>query len=414
MIVLENLTKSFRVGHGIKFIARDINAVFPARTSVAILGRNGAGKSTLLKIIGGTMDADYGRVLSTGRISWQIGFAGSFHPDLSGAQNTRFIARVYGVDTESLMQSVQDFAELGESFFMPFRTYSSGMKARFAFGVSMGIPFSYYLIDEVTAVGDASFRAKCASVLQERLEDAGAIVVSHSDSMLRKICSAGAVLENGVLSYYDDIEEAIAHHNRNMTGAVEITESGFKDRSAPKFLYEDGAAALQKGEIDKAVAQLEKAVLADPSRAKWRAALGSAYIEAGVIDRAIASYREASRLAPLDARYHLATGRLLSRDSNHEAAIPCFRLATALNPSAIQAWIGLGRSLSVLGQIDEARWILERALQLDPENMSAHQLLLRLARRSRDAVSVSRHAATILASNPKDISALMALGKRPV
>ena len=220
MIVVQGLTKSFNLRGNRKYVAKDINAVFPANTSVALLGRNGAGKSTLLKILGGTMRPDSGSIYSDGRISWQIGFAGSFHPDLTGAQNTRFIARVYGVDTDSLEAYVLDFSELGASFRMPFRTYSSGMRARFAFGVSMGIPFTYYLIDEVTSVGDASFKAKCKTVLDDRLDGAGAIVVSHSEALLRNMCASGAVLEDGVLSYYDDVEEAIAHHSINMKKSI--------------------------------------------------------------------------------------------------------------------------------------------------------------------------------------------------
>lgn len=216
MIVLDQITKSFnRRGHR-HFVARDISAVFPSKTSVALLGRNGAGKSTLLKIIGGTMRPDYGEVRAKGGVSWQIGFAGSFHPDLTGAQNARFIARVYGVDTDSLENFVLEFSELGHSFHMPLRTYSSGMRARFAFGVSMGIPFSYYLIDEVTAVGDVSFKQKCTNVLNARLSEAGSIVVAHSESVLRAICSSGAVLENGRLTYYQDLEDALAHHAENM------------------------------------------------------------------------------------------------------------------------------------------------------------------------------------------------------
>lgn len=216
MIVLKDLNKAFRRGGHWNHVARNINAVFPSRKSVALLGRNGAGKSTLLKIIGGTMKPDSGKVLSNGRISWQIGFAGSFHPELTGAQNTRFIARIYGVDTKSLEKAVGDFSGLGENFHMPFRTYSSGMRARLAFGVSMSIPFEYYLIDEVTSVGDAAFRAKCNAVLTERLNDAGAVIVSHSDTTLKSLCSAGAVLENGILTYHDEIEAALEHHNRNM------------------------------------------------------------------------------------------------------------------------------------------------------------------------------------------------------
>lgn len=216
MIRLENLTKSFMIGGERKYVARNINATFPDRGAIGLLGRNGAGKSTLLKVLAGTMRADSGRIISTGEISWQIGFAGSFHPELTGAQNVRFVARAYGVDTDSLIDYVRDFAELGRSFQMPFRTYSSGMRSRLAFGVSMGIPFSYYLIDEVTSVGDAAFRKKCTAVLNARLETAGAIVVSHSTPVLKSLCTAGAVLENGHLTWHDDIDTAIKEHDARM------------------------------------------------------------------------------------------------------------------------------------------------------------------------------------------------------
>lgn len=410
MIVLQGLTKAFRLGPGrMKYIAHDINAVFPPRTSVALLGRNGAGKSTLLKIIGGTMDPDHGRVLSSGRISWQIGFAGSFHPDLSGAQNTRFIARVYGVDTDALMTSVQDFAELGDSFFMPFRTYSSGMKARFAFGVSMGIPFTYYLIDEVTAVGDAAFRAKCTTVLRERLDDAGAIVVSHSDSMLRQICSAGAVLEDGVLSYYDNIDDAIERHNRNM-GTLSTSENEtLLDPTSPKAKYLAGSKEMAAGNAAKAASHFAAAIQAEPGRAKWHASLGAALSESGNTPAAIASYQEATHLAPLDARYQLSLARLLVKNSQSAEAIPAFRMATALNPSVIAGFVGLGRALLLAGQHDEARLHLERALQLDPDDISAHQQLLHLARLTRDHSMAERHARAILAIQPDHVAARSAL-----
>ncbi|MEM9585156.1 MAG: ABC transporter ATP-binding protein [Pseudomonadota bacterium] len=216
MIKIENLTKSFMLKGKRKYIARNINVTMPAKTSIGLLGRNGAGKSTLLKIIAGTMPADSGKITSKGEVSWQIGFAGSFHADLTGAQNVRFVARAYGVDSDELIDYVRDFAELGRSFNMPFRTFSSGMKSRLAFGISMGIPFSYYLIDEVTSVGDAAFKKKCKYVLNERLKTAGAIVVSHSDSTLRSLCKSGAVLENGKLTWHDDIEDAIKEHNSRM------------------------------------------------------------------------------------------------------------------------------------------------------------------------------------------------------
>lgn len=220
MIRLQNLNKSYKLNGRTKVVARNINAVFPTGVSVALLGRNGAGKSSMLRMISGAMLPTSGQILSTGTISWPVGFSGSFNGELTGEQNCRFVARVYGVDTDEMRDFVEDFAELGEHFYLPFRTYSSGMKARLAFGVSMAVPFDTYLVDEVSAVGDAAFKEKSNRVFAERMSAAGAIVVSHSMVMLRRTCQAGAVLENGTLSYFHDIEDAIDAHLSNMERAL--------------------------------------------------------------------------------------------------------------------------------------------------------------------------------------------------
>ncbi len=212
MIRLENLCKTHVMAGRRKVVARNIHATFPAGISVGLLGRNGAGKSTLLQMIAGTVAPDRGRVLHGGSVSWPVGFAGSFHPDLTGAQNTRFIARTYGVDSDELTAFVEDFADLGGHFTLPLRSYSSGMKARLAFGTSMGIQFDTYLVDEVTSVGDALFRQKSERVFKARMAQSGAIVVSHSLDLLQRICTAGAVLEAGRLVYYPKIETAIAQY----------------------------------------------------------------------------------------------------------------------------------------------------------------------------------------------------------
>jgi capsular polysaccharide transport system ATP-binding protein len=218
MIRFENLTKIFSLEGRRKTVADNICVTFPTGKAVALLGRNGAGKSTLLQMIAGSIEPTHGRIVSTGTISWPVGFAGSFHPDLSGLQNTRFVARIYGADSDELAAFVEEFAELGPHFHLPVRTYSSGMRSRLAFGVSMGIRFDTYLVDEVTAVGDAAFRARSDQIFRERMRESGAVMVSHSMSQVRKTCDAGAVLESGRLTYYDTVEEAIAHHERNMRG----------------------------------------------------------------------------------------------------------------------------------------------------------------------------------------------------
>lgn len=216
MIELQNLTKIF-VTRGVRNVVADnISMVFPTGVSVGLLGRNGAGKSTLLRIISGNVDPTEGKVHSTGTVSWPVGFAGSFHPELTGSQNVRFVARIYGVDTDQLCAFVEDFAELGQHFYLPCRGYSSGMRSRLAFGISMGIPFDTYLVDEVTSVGDASFKQKSEAVFQQRMRKSGAILVSHGTGMLKRNCQAGVVLEKGKLEWFDDIHDAIARHEENV------------------------------------------------------------------------------------------------------------------------------------------------------------------------------------------------------
>ena len=218
MIALEHITKAYYYRGQPKYIARDISVVFPSHTRVGLMGRNGTGKSTLLSIIAGSLNADSGRVHVTGTISWPIGLQGCIHPELTGAQNVKFIARVYGVDTEELMDFVADFAELGMNFNEPVRTYSSGMRARLNFGMSMGIRFDTYLIDEVSAVGDAGFKKKSRMLFDDRMSRGGVIMVTHSDRMMRSMCDKGAVLENGKITWFDDVEAALEQHNRNSLG----------------------------------------------------------------------------------------------------------------------------------------------------------------------------------------------------
>jgi capsular polysaccharide transport system ATP-binding protein len=216
MIRFENLTKGFEVNGQRKLVIDDLTLTIETGRSLALLGRNGAGKSTLMSIIAGNMRPDAGQVVSDGTISWPIGQTGSVHPQMTGAQNVRFLARVYGVDTTKLTAFVEDFAQLGDHFHMPVRTYSAGMRARLSFGLSMGIKFDIYLIDEVTSAGDAAFRARSAALFHERMTSSDAIMVNHNLSELREFCSAALLLEHGKLSYFEDLDEAIELHKRSL------------------------------------------------------------------------------------------------------------------------------------------------------------------------------------------------------
>jgi capsular polysaccharide transport system ATP-binding protein len=216
MIELRNACKSVSVNGGKVSILDRVDMTFPTGRSVALLGRNGAGKSTLLRVIAGTNRLDSGRILRTGTISWPLGFKGGFQGSMSGAQNVRFVARIYGASTAELVDYVEDFAELGAFYHEPVSSYSSGMRARLAFGLSMGIQFDCYLIDEVTAVGDRNFKKKCSAAFEAKLGRADIIMVSHSTGTIREYCHSGIVMEDGVLTYFDDVEDAIRVHEDNM------------------------------------------------------------------------------------------------------------------------------------------------------------------------------------------------------
>lgn len=212
MIELQNVSKIFHSAQGAHEVFSNLSLKLPAGRSLGLLGRNGAGKSTLLQIIAGNMQPTAGRVIRTGITSWPIGGANSLHPEMTGLQNTRFLARVYGIDTDSLVNYVEEFADIGKHFGMPLRTYSSGMKSRLSFGIAMGIPFDTYLIDEVTGAGDKSFKERSKAVFKGRMANADAIMISHSMSEMRSFCDSGLILHKGRIEFFDDIEDAITRH----------------------------------------------------------------------------------------------------------------------------------------------------------------------------------------------------------
>ncbi len=210
MIELSRVRKSYRLPHGERRdVLHDVSITFRPGVNMGILGLNGQGKSTLIRIISGAERPDSGVVTRKGRVSWPIGFTGGFNGSLTGRENLRFTGRIYGADIAELTEFVQSFSELGPYMDMPVKTYSSGMRSKLAFGLSMAIGFDFYLIDEAYSVGDASFQAKAEKIFQERKEQSTLIVVSHSVNTIRKNCDRAAVLHNGVLCEYETLDEAL-------------------------------------------------------------------------------------------------------------------------------------------------------------------------------------------------------------
>lgn len=212
MIYLENVCRSYRTTSGIHKVLDNVSITFKEGVNTAILGLNGAGKSTMIRLIGGGEKPDSGKIIRTSTVSWPIGFAGCFHGSLTGRENLKFVCRIYGANIKQVTQYVEDFSELGEYMDMPFKTYSSGMRSKLAFGLSLAVGFDFYLIDEAFSVGDTVFKRKAALELAKLKERSTLIYVSHSAASVVQHCSAGAILNAGKLTYYSDIKEAITKY----------------------------------------------------------------------------------------------------------------------------------------------------------------------------------------------------------
>lgn len=214
MISLCNICHGYKTKDGYHTVLNDVNIEFERGHSTAILGLNGAGKSTLIRIIGGAEQPHSGKVIRTSSVSWPIGFSGCFNGSLTGRENLRFVCRIYGADIRKVSEFVEDFSELGEYMDMPFKTYSSGMRSKLAFGLSLAVGFDFYLVDEAFSVGDVVFRQKAAKALQHLKSQSSLIYVSHSINSVKEHCDRGAVLNNGILHSYDNLADAINEYTR--------------------------------------------------------------------------------------------------------------------------------------------------------------------------------------------------------
>lgn len=218
MIKLDNLTKFYPLSNGDKhFVFREFTFTFPDDCSIGLIGRNGAGKSTLMRLLSGADIPNAGRVITDKKISWPVGLAGGFQQSLSARDNVKFVARVYGYKGEALEEKVryiEEFAEIGKYFDEPMNTYSSGMRSRIGFGLSMTFDFDYYLIDEAGAVGDAKFKKKSDAIYKEKLSNSKVIMVSHNMAEIKQWCDKIILVNSGMTTVYDDVDEGIEMYKR--------------------------------------------------------------------------------------------------------------------------------------------------------------------------------------------------------
>jgi capsular polysaccharide transport system ATP-binding protein len=220
MIAFDNVSKTYHGRNLTKRVLENVSFTVRPGDALGLCGANGAGKSTLLRLIAGVEHPSSGRVRRGMSVSWPIGYTRCFQGSLTGADNARFIARIYRQPIEPLLAFVEDFAELGAYFHQPVKTYSAGMSARLAFAVSLAIDFDCYLVDEVTGAGDERFRERCHAALSHRRATGTLVMVSHHAETLQRYCGRGAVLRDGQLRFYDTIDEAIEVHHHAQRAAA--------------------------------------------------------------------------------------------------------------------------------------------------------------------------------------------------
>ena len=213
MISVEHVSKRYLTRQGWRTVLHDINFKMEKGEKIGILGRNGAGKSTLIRLISGVEPPTTGEIKRTMSISWPLAFSGAFQGSLTGMDNLRFICRIYNVDIDYVKNFTEEFSELGQYLYEPVKRYSSGMKARLAFALSLAVEFDCYLIDEVIAVGDSRFADKCKYELFEKRKDRSIILVSHSHSAMKQYCDNALVLEKGQMYQFEDMDKAYEYYN---------------------------------------------------------------------------------------------------------------------------------------------------------------------------------------------------------
>ena len=219
MIIVKDIYKRYQTDHGPgKWVLEGVDLNIPSNVSVGLIGANGAGKSTLLRIIGGVDYPNKGSVERQCKVSWPMGYAGGLQGSLTGRQNAKFVCRIHGhqQDIEEKLASIEDFAEIGDAFYEPVKTYSSGMRSRLLFAMSLAFDFDIYISDEVTAAGDAAFKSKASKAFKNLAQRASMIMVSHGEGTLKEFCTAGIWLNHGQAYWFDRLDDALKAYKESI------------------------------------------------------------------------------------------------------------------------------------------------------------------------------------------------------
>ncbi|MCR6655370.1 MAG: ATP-binding cassette domain-containing protein [Opitutus sp.] len=418
MIKLENLTKSYRIRGGRHYVFREVNAVLPEGANIGIIGPNGAGKSTLLSILGRVDHPDSGRVISDKSFSWPMGLKGGFLNHLSGRENCRMVCNLYGLPHDVIkkkMALIKELSGIGKYFDEPVRNYSSGMGSRLGFALSMAFDFDYFLIDEVTAVGDAHFSMSAKLALEEKAKRSRVIMVSHNMGDIKKFCDVGVLIKNGQITVFENLDDAIRAYLpqtkeagplskeeqkalaqeigikkvelpetvskfvpeiRTRLGLVEqvLKTPGFTVSRKESEFYFDLAKVYRKlGDKLRAREFARRASYYDPFNIKILLTVAEFAAEVGDLPEEKEALDAAEKLDPknfdmLDARI-----QFFMRTGKFQEALEASDVIIRVKPKLAAVWADRARIFLYLGMPEEALQAQTKAIKLAPKNRKLYQ-----------------------------------------
>lgn len=386
MIKIRNLTKSYKIRGGRHYVFKEVSALFPEDANIGIMGPNGGGKSTFLRILGGIDFPDSGSIHTEKTFSWPLGLRGGFVNHLTGRENCRMISNLYGVHPRQIkahLDQIKELSGIGAYFEEPFHTYSSGMAGRVGFALSMAFDFDYFLIDEITAVGDAAFKRQAKAALEEKAARSKVIMVSHNMGDLYKFCDIGVVLRDGQLDVYENLDEAIqAYLPKEPTEGpdpeerqrvVDLGALGLDQIELPTDL---DTLSREVGELLRAVEwQLDQAnytIAGEDS--EFFADLASIYLRLGNFPEAIKWHRRAVEENRFLLRSHTALSNLAERTQNYADEPARVSAAEAIRPEHFGVRMARLRLLFREGRYEEALELLKAVFERHPKHATVWSL----------------------------------------
>jgi capsular polysaccharide transport system ATP-binding protein len=392
MIRVENLTKSYRVDGGRHYVYKNVNVEFPEGRNIGIIGSNGAGKSTFLRLLGGIDFPDSGRIISNKSFSWPLGLKGGFVGHMTGRANCRMVCNIYGLPYRQIAQTlgaIEEMADIGEYFDEPVKYYSSGMSGRLGFALSMSFDFDYFLIDEITSVGDVRFKALAKSALEKKALSSRVIMVSHNMSDLKKFCDVAVLIRDGEIDVYDDIEEGIAVYDAGLqleqfaSSEDEPSDLVVGERVDSKVVPRVLREVTLPGKMEEHVRCIESGLLAvdrmlpdlaDLSDASALRSLATVYEGGGSVDRARLVYLRQVECGVGGVRPLLKLAKIAQQSGDTAMFLEYIRKAEAIDSDHGQLLLMKIRAALANNGVDEALDISERGILMHSKNAVFHLL----------------------------------------